>query len=327
MFTTQTFPLRRRASGLLLIGLLSAIAAHAAQTKPAAEGSLELRQTGYKLVNPLLECEVGRSGSKELRPFQQLIEKAAQNMLRRKEATHVSAYFRDLNNGPWIGVNEDEKFSPASLLKVPLMMTYLKMAESAPELLSRTLRYDPSREDDNASAIFKPSEAIKPGESYTVEELLRFMIARSDNNAKNILFDAVDREALAHTFYDLGVSVPNPSKPEDFMSVKEYASFFRILYNATYLERAFSEKALGLMAESDFSKGLTAAVPRGITVAHKFGERHIADTYQLHHCGIVYFPRHPYLLCVLTRGKDIDMLADDIREISALVYGEVDRQF
>ncbi|MDO8560151.1 MAG: serine hydrolase [bacterium] len=57
------------------------------------------------------------------------------------------------------------------------------------------------------------------------------------------------------------------------MSVKDYASFFRILYNASYLNREQSERALGLMTKTRFRDGIIAGVPAGRPVAHKFGER------------------------------------------------------
>ena len=48
---------------------------------------------------------------------------------------------------------------------------------------------------------------------------------------------------------------------------------------------------------------------------------------QLHDCGIVYYPKHPYLLCVMTRGDSFEYLDDTIRDISHLVYQEVNEHY
>jgi beta-lactamase class A len=103
--------------------------------------------------------------------------------------------------------------------------------------------------------------------------------------------------------------------------------FIRVLYNASYLSREMSEKALDYLLASDYKDGLVAGLPPGTQVAHKFGEYEREDMNQLHDCGIVYYPRHPYILSVMTRGSDKQMMADTIAEISRLIYEEVDGKF
>lgn len=44
---------------------------------------------------------------------------------------------------------------------------------------------------------------------------------------------------------------------------------------------------------------------------------------ELHDCGIIYHPYRPYLLCVMTSGKDFQGLKDTIQAISTLTYQEV----
>ena len=116
------------------------------------------------------------------------------------------------------------------------------------------------------------------------------MIAFSDNEAKNMILENLDTETLDKIYSDLGIDIPGLRSPDDFMTVKEYSSFFRILYNATYLNKKMSEKALEYLSHSNFSKGLLGKLPADVVVAHKFGERGLADsnTKQLHDCGIIY---------------------------------------
>ena len=110
------------------------------------------------------------------------------------------------------------------------------------------------------------------------------------------------------------------------MSVTDNASFFRILYNASYLTKDNSQKALDLLSKVDFTDGIRAGVPSSVKVANKFGEREVGNIIQLHDCGIVYFKDHPYLLCIMSRGTDFTKLAASIKNISRLVYLEVNKQ-
>ena len=153
------------------------------------------------------------------------------------------------------------------------------------------------------------------------------MIIYSDNVAYDLLLENIDNRLLVQTFTDLGINISqgftNPSG--NILSVKDYASFFRILYNSSYLNKTMSEKALKLLNQVEFDKALVAGLPSTITISHKFGEREFLATgeKQLHDCGIIYLPDKPYLLCVMTRGKDISLLANAISQISSLIYRQL----
>jgi beta-lactamase class A len=112
----------------------------------------------------------------------------------------------------------------------------------------------------------------------------------------------------------------------DSISVHGYSGFLRILYNASFLNKEMSEKALQIMSLQNFPYGLNAGVPKGTKVASKFGEfndKDNPDVIQLHEFGIVYHPKGPYILGILTRGNDWQMQADIIKSVSAMVYNSV----
>ncbi len=126
------------------------------------------------------------------------------------------------------------------------------------------------------------------------------------------------------TMKDMGLMSPR-SPVEETITVREYSSLFRQLYNASYLSPKMSEEALKLLTRTKFTSGLVAGVPSGVKIAHKFGELGLPNGQrQLHDCGIIYYPGNPYLLCVMTKGSDSNMLAAIIQSISARVYKEVD---
>ncbi|MBU0598041.1 class A beta-lactamase-related serine hydrolase, partial [Patescibacteria group bacterium] len=240
---------------------------------------------------------------------------------------HISVYFRDLNNGPWFGINEKENFAPASLLKTPLMITYYKKEEANPGYLNNKLEFTPEIASIYGS---NPETALLTiGQSYTIDELINNMIIESDNNSFDTLIQNIDFNEIKQVHIDLGLTVPDQQTPDDFITVKEYASLFRVLFNASYLNRAMSEKALSLLSQATFDQGIAAGLPQGTTIANKFGIKTIAENQekQLHDCGIIYYPNHPYLLCIMTRGNDLNELTRTIREISSAVYQQIDSQY
>ncbi len=243
-------------------------------------------------------------------------------------ATEVSVYFRDLHNGPTLGLNEHENFSPASLLKLPLLLAYLDYQIERPGLLADELVLTAKTTDLQQ---FYPSMAgLTLGSKYSVEELLEAMIVHSDNDAYYVLLsylrEVSGTDVLQQTYIDLGLIDPT-SRGDETLTTKGYASIFQQLYHASFLStQELSNQALDLLAQSEFEVGLRAGLPENVLVAHKFGERSDLPSgeKQLHDCGVVYYPDNPYLLCVMTRGTDFTALEGVIQGISARVYAEFD---
>lgn len=291
--------------------------------------SHQVRQVGeYRYINPLLECEVA-GGTLDARKqnFRESLSQAIENIKEKNHLTEAAVYFRDLNNGPAFGVDEGGEFFPASLLKVPVMMAFYRWSEQEPRLLSSEVFFE-APYDFGVIVSIKPREELVPGTKYTVEELIRRMIVFSDNQALALLTARLPKERIRDLFNLLGVGEDVLIDREGKLTVKEYAGFFRILFNSSYLTREDSDQALMLLASTDYHDALPAGVAPGVTVAHKFGEAGTGTTErQLHDCGIVYFPGHPYLACIMTRGKDTENLKDAIAEISKFIYEKIDGQY
>jgi beta-lactamase class A len=94
----------------------------------------------------------------------------------------------------------------------------------------------------------------------------------------------------------------------------------RAIYNATYLTIDDSEYAAELLNKCEFNDGIRKGVPVSVKMAHKFGESGTPVDKQLHESAIVYLKDKPYMLTVMTKGKDNATLSKLISEISAVVY-------
>ncbi len=311
----------------VLIGWFSHGAAGIAPD-PAATNSYQERHAGTnKLTNPLLECDAAEALTHALKPFKSKISDFIQSEINYGHIDMASVYFRDLNNGPWFGVNQSADFAPASLLKVPIMLAAFKKAETDPALLQKKVLFH-EKTDANAEEVFKPKKAIENGKEYTIEQLIEYMIVYSDNNAKDLLLKNFDPDGTLSTkvLADVGIVFPDNGATSNFITVRDYASFFRVLFNASYLNQQMSERALEMLVKSTFDPGLDAGIPKGIPIADKFGERELPNQSQLHDCGIVYYPDHPYLICVMTRGSNLTFLENTIAQIARISYQEVSSQ-
>ena len=282
----------------------------------------EKHQKGYEYTSPLLECSYQETGTLETKSIQKRIENIIEENKNQKNISHVSVYVHDLINGTWVGINEKENFSPASLLKVPLMIAFLKQAEYDESILTKKIKVT-EKPLGALDQSFIPFKSVEINKEYTIEELISYMITYSDNQAANTLLGVIDQNFLNQLFLDIGITPPSMKNPENYMAVIDYASFFEILYNASYLNKEMSEKALNILTKTGFQRGIIAGLPMDIKVAHKFGERTTNNYNQLHDCGIIYKPNHPFLLCVMTRGNDLAKMAFVIKDISRATYNEI----
>lgn len=294
-------------------------------TPTIEEDSEAIHQSWYTFINPLIECETRTTGNNQKYiPFEKKLTANINEIIQKNPTLTTAVYFRNLRNGPWFWINENIDFSPASLMKLPLLIMYLRWSEIESKLLDKKLTVNVW---NSLWQSYIPQESILSWASYSIDELLRHLIIYSDNSASNTLIDNIPHEFQKKVFTDLGI--PQPDKMDYVVSVKEYASFFRVLYNASYLSRENSEKALSLLSDTIFTWGITGKIPKEIKVAHKFWERELLDTdgkiiNQLHDCGIVYYDKYPYLLCIMTRWKTpISTLSEEIQDISKTIFDEI----
>lgn len=291
-----------------------------------------VRENGnYTYISPLLFC--GYSENKEFdefKPFKDKISAFINEKIAEHPEVHVSVYYRAMDKGHWFGINPDEQYSPASLLKVPLMIANLKFLQEHADILNKRFQYVGGT-DYNALEHFQPAVHVEVGKTYSFQQLLEDMIVYSDNNAAIVLNQNLPTNSLDEVYSDLGLHIgKNNDAKTDFMSAKVYSYFFRALYNASYLNRSLSEYALGLLSKARFANGIAGGIPKNVAVAEKFGERSIQDDKgqnqlnELHDCAIIYYPNYPYMLCIMTKGANFDTLSEIIKGVSSTLYDEVD---
>jgi beta-lactamase class A len=259
-----------------------------------------------------------------LEPILNKMKEDVQRDMDRQEVKDISLYYLDLKSGAWIAINKDEKFNIASLIKVPVMIGCLEAAESHPGMLDGKHTFS-SATDWNVQQNIKPKEALELGKAYSLDDVLFRMIAYSDNNAMQMVLKDFPDEDVFQLFTKHKIDfekAPDGIK----MSVDSVSWFFEALYQKSLLNGPMSEKALSYLKAEDFPQGMRAAIPSGIAVESKFGEKveldahgAVADT-QLHEVGIVQNGSRPFLIGVMTKGTNLPALEKVIRDITRDVY-------
>lgn len=309
--------------GIILSGLLAFSYRSNSNPAPVVDNSIQpcipdvKRLGGYQYIRPLLFADKACQTEKLL-PLRNQVESIINNYKQTGTINSASIYLRQLNQGDYINIGESEKYNPGSLLKVPELITFFKMKEKRPGILDEKITYSkPLNLPKQATFV---SKSIEIGKTYTIKELLYYMIAYSDNNATWLLNQRMDMDVFRKVFTDLGIPNPDLQSADIPITTKEYSYFMRVLYNASYLDIKDSEFCTELLSHSDFVIGLVNGLPKGTKVAHKFGEAGDGVNAHLSESGIVYINNTAYLLTVMTKGKDNKSLPTVISNISQKVY-------
>lgn len=247
----------------------------------------------------------------------------------------VGVYARTMAPGaPIVAYNADISFPSASTIKLLVMLTAFRLAESDPSVMRKIITFHNSDFIGGSDFMAHASS----GERFTVHELIVPMIQVSDNTAANMLithfgFDAINATArhtgMQHTalrrhFLDTPAILKhhdNRTTPQDmahllFEMERGTREAVRTVASPESC-RAMIEIMLG---QTDRDK-IPAGVPHGIAVANKTGEL----TGTRADVGIVDpFGDSPYVLAVYTmKLNDWNGGAYGIANISRLVYHHI----
>jgi beta-lactamase class A len=219
-------------------------------------------------------------------------------------------YFEDLTTGSWLGINEKNKYLPLSLVKLPLLVTVLKLVEEDELGLEDKITIKKEFLDSEFGSLYSKGE----GYNATIKELLVYLVNESDNTAFRALLDKTSVEKFETTRVAMGLP---PMNGHEKMSPRDYANMLRSLYLSTYLRRTFSELGLSIMTGTSYNSQIPAGLPKDIKVAHKIGVDIGLGYY--HDCGIIY-DNNPYLLCVMSSNSTQQEADRVISSISRVVY-------
>jgi len=258
---------------------------------------------------------------------------------------------RNLDTGERIAVNENLRFPTASLIKVAVMVeTFHRIADGSLRRDQTVTLHDSDRAGDETV----PLNVLHDGTVLTVSDLLRLMIAWSDNTATNLLVrltgaERIDRRMESYglpntkifrpTFRD-GKADVFPELEHEFglgmTTPAETARLFELIAERKIVDRATCDEMLAILALQQDRAMIPRRLPferDRIFVASKTGwdEEKLPDRAGFRgdvraDAAYVKGPRGRYVIAILTRrvkdkspGIDSAALVTGAR-ISRLVY-------
>lgn len=214
---------------------------------------------------------------------------------------------KDLETNWEIDFNKSALFPSASLVKVPILLSYFYAVQEGKMRLDDTVRLKPSERVEGSKVL----GGLPAGYLFSVEKLFDPMITISDNTAANILIDWMGRDTLNAYFGKLGLRNTNLSRKmmafadrrggkENYTTAEDMAYILEKLYQRRFINKDVSERCLGFLKQQKINDRIPRELPGTVSVAHKTGlENHIC-----HDVGIVFTEKGDFLICVLAKHQD-----------------------
>ena len=218
-------------------------------------------------------------------------------------------YVYNLTGKYFYGFNENEIFTAASLIKLPVILTLYQEAEKGNVNLET--KYTLRQEDKRAGAGSLLGRPV--GTVYTYRKLAELMGKQSDNTAFTALKRILGEKKIQVTIDDLGMS--KTSLPRNETTPADIGLFFRRLYGGSIVTREHRDEILGFLTDTIYEDRIPAGVPEGTRVAHKIG----TETGIFSDGGIVFAPR-PFILVILSKSALEKEAKTALMEITKAVW-------
>ena len=258
-----------------------------------------------------------------------------------------------LRDGLHLGLNEDELFPTASVIKVPLLVALYAEARAARIDLAARVTYRASTKVPGSGVL----QDLDDGLTLTLKDLAMLMITVSDNTATDLLLERVGKDRVEAAMDALGLTSirmpfsirellhelvdlpPDPALYEearrrlqasagsggraidparsDRATPRDLCRLFALLEEGASLDPASCRAILDMLGRQKFDTIIPARLPRGTRTAHKTGSlRGVRND-----AGVVYARDGAYALAICSRGLPDEVLgARQLAEISLAVH-------
>lgn len=218
-------------------------------------------------------------------------------------------YVSRLSNGSNYGVNQNELFTAASLIKLPVIFAMYKQSEEGKIDLNEKYKLKESDKIRGSGSLYgKPS-----GYLITYREIVRLMGKQSDNTAFNIAKNILGKEKINEVINELGMVRTSLDKNET--TPGDIGVYFERLQNGNLLSDASRSEILELLTDTIYEDLLPEGLPEEIKIAHKYG----SEVHALNDAGII-FSDDPFIVVILSKKVIEKEAREVIPEIAKTIY-------
>jgi beta-lactamase class A len=238
----------------------------------------------------------------------------------------AGVYVQDLNGRWGYGVNPDETFFGASVMKIPLMVAVFRKIDEGEFSLNDSFETE-SEDWAGGAGWLQWQEA---GTSHTVEDYLWMTMTQSDNVATNALLRLVGGpEYVNEVTRSLGaldtvlyqkVTSERAAVPalDNRTTPRDMATILAKVYAGEAASPESSRKMVGIMYQNDLQSSLKDGLPEDTSAANKGGW--LYKVYD--EAAIVWHEDNPYVVAIFSKhgSEDVEVGKALLKGLSESVW-------
>lgn len=236
----------------------------------------------------------------------------------------IGLYYYNLKDSSSYGINENEKYIAASIIKIPVMIELFRQYYDGKISLNDTLLINSKDKAPEEGAI----AYMHDGAQVTVKDLCNLMIILSDNTATNMLINYLGIDNINKTMEKLEMHNTRINRllfddeaemegKHNFFSPREMGILLKLMYNKELINEQASLSMLEILKLQQVNYKIPYLLPKDIKIAHKTGD----DNGITHDVGII-FGKNPFIICFASNETYVPKADDAIRKIAKLFYEE-----
>ena len=226
------------------------------------------------------------------------VEETVEELLKNLSGDY-GVWVENLVTGEGFSVNGRKSFGAASVSKMPLLVEYYKQVDAG-EIDSEKVYV--LKETDRWEYGTGRMQNQPAGTEYTYQEIADLVANQSDNMGAQLLSKWV-----------------NKKMPEK-MTVEEAGEIFQRVYKEDLLSEQSRELLFNSLTNTVNEDRITAGVPSGVRVVHKFG----SEEGIVNDCGIVYSSKDEagadYVICLMSSQVNDGQAQVVLPKISRVVW-------
>jgi len=231
---------------------------------------------------------------------------------------NIGFYYNDLISGECFGLNENEEFQSASVIKLPIYAVIMKLwAQGKLDIYEKIVCTDADKVPPCGALYFFTGDV-----EADINTLCGLMISISDNAATNLLIKHLGIDFLNAQFKEIGLEKSHIERLlfdreaslrgcENRIVPAEMGRLLKAIYQRSFVNEEVSARMEKLLLEQQINHKIPGYLPEGTAVAHKTGE----DDGITNDVGIVYGEK-PFIICFASNFTHVPTAEIALREIS-----------
>jgi len=237
-----------------------------------------------------------------------------------RKSGFFAIYVKDLTTQQEYKINSDKRLYGASLYKILVAGAIYEAL--ANDLLSLNYIYMYKLEDySDGSGVL---QNYKVGSSYSIDELLDYLLKHSDNIAQNILVRNIGVEKVTDFYKKYSDFSESGTFSKDlFVTPEEISNIFYNIYKSEGWSKELRREFFARMTDTQFEDRIAKLLSEDLTFSHKIGNFPKSGSW--HDCGVVFAKgfMHPTLVCLMSK----DTIYEDFLDVSHAVGNFINSKY